>query len=671
MKLVKCYVASFGKLQNFTYDFNGELNTIKEENGWGKSTLATFIKSMFYGLNDSKRNVAENERVKYKPWGSNEKFGGYVQFVWGDKEYKIERFFGAKESEDTIMLFDVATGKPYSNTENLGKRIFEIDEEGFLSTTYFSQKDFQVKSNTSLTAKFNAVCEVQDTEAFDRAVAKLEEKAKTFKYRGDKGIINDCKREIYYLNDEIERSNRAVQTVALLKNDAEILQQEVAELQKQSKNLTEKVGLAGKAEAAAINKARYEKLLADKKTLQEDLNGANFVLNGNLIKDGEVSVYQQKLNEIGVLTSRAESIKNDIISFEKYTPKKEKGKKISAIDIALLIVATALLFVGVALSALNVSVIVGVIVAALGVALYLPTIIKLVKPKKDNSVNPYQELLESKRIELDKTLLQKLELKNEIDIFINKFNLGNDYDMATSLEYIKKIIRASEEISQKLNVVNLELVELEKIKDEFLAVVENTQSLSVLNNELNRVQNEYSRKTVELANKRSSINTHEEFASKVPEFEGKKAELNEKIARCEEEFDLLNKTVKFLKQADENLKIRYRAPLQNSLKKYYGLVTNSDKEVNIDIDLKVTIGENSGQKVTDYYSKGYQNLFEICKRFALTDVLFTGEKPFIILDDPFYNLDDKKLSAALELLKSLSNEYQIIYLVCHESRVAK
>ena len=71
MKLVKCYVASFGKLQNFTYDFNSELNTIKEENGWGKSTLATFIKSMFYGLNDSKRNVAENERVKYRPWGSN------------------------------------------------------------------------------------------------------------------------------------------------------------------------------------------------------------------------------------------------------------------------------------------------------------------------------------------------------------------------------------------------------------------------------------------------------------------------------------------------------------------------------------------------------------------------------------------------------------------------
>ena len=41
----------------------------------------------------------------------------------------------------------------------------------------------------------------------------------------------------------------------------------------------------------------------------------------------------------------------------------------------------------------------------------------------------------------------------------------------------------------------------------------------------------------------------------------------------------------------------------------------------IDIDLNVSIQESDGIKVADYYSKGYQNLIEICKRFALTDVL--------------------------------------------------
>ena len=63
-------------------------------------------------------------------------------------------------------------------------------------------------------------------------------------------------------------------------------------------------------------------------------------------------------------------------------------------------------------------------------------------------------------------------------------------------------------------------------------------------------------------------------------------------------------------------------------------------------------------------------MFEICKRFALTDILFTGEKPFIILDDPFSDLDDDKVAAAVALIKRLAEEYQILYFVCHESRRA-
>ena len=222
MKLIKCYVSSFGKLKDFSHDFSSGLNTFKEDNGWGKSTLATFIKAMFYGLSSGKRSVAENERIKFKPWNSTERFGGSVDFVWGDKQYRIERFFGNKESEDSVRLFDAVTGKEFQNTENLGKRIFEIDEEGFLSTTFFSQKDFQVKSNSSLTAKFNSVCEIQDTEAFDKALIKLEEKAKQYKYRGDKGLISDTKREVNILDEQIERAESSAVAVNVIKNDVKL-----------------------------------------------------------------------------------------------------------------------------------------------------------------------------------------------------------------------------------------------------------------------------------------------------------------------------------------------------------------------------------------------------------------------------------------------------------------
>ena len=106
-----------------------------------------------------------------------------------------------------------------------------------------------------------------------------------------------------------------------------------------------------------------------------------------------------------------------------------------------------------------------------------------------------------------------------------------------------------------------------------------------------------------------------------------------------------------------------------SLVKFSVFAFNNETAEKTNTIMNDMLVEKEGNKLPEYYSKGYQNLFEICKRFALTDVLFTGEKPFIILDDPFYNLDDEKIKTSLALIKELSNEYQIIYFVCHESRV--
>ena len=69
MKLIECYVNNFGKLSDFSYSFKDGLNVIQEENGYGKSTFSAFIKSMLFGLEDTKRiGIFENDRKKYEPW---------------------------------------------------------------------------------------------------------------------------------------------------------------------------------------------------------------------------------------------------------------------------------------------------------------------------------------------------------------------------------------------------------------------------------------------------------------------------------------------------------------------------------------------------------------------------------------------------------------------------
>ena len=63
MRILRLHIENFGTLHDYDLELQDGLHVIHEENGWGKSTLAAFIKAMFYGLpRTAKRSLAENDR---------------------------------------------------------------------------------------------------------------------------------------------------------------------------------------------------------------------------------------------------------------------------------------------------------------------------------------------------------------------------------------------------------------------------------------------------------------------------------------------------------------------------------------------------------------------------------------------------------------------------------
>ena len=50
MRLISLYIENFGNLSAYKYNFDSNLSSFYEENGYGKTTLVSFIKAMFYGL---------------------------------------------------------------------------------------------------------------------------------------------------------------------------------------------------------------------------------------------------------------------------------------------------------------------------------------------------------------------------------------------------------------------------------------------------------------------------------------------------------------------------------------------------------------------------------------------------------------------------------------------
>ena len=90
--------------------------------------------------------------------------------------------------------------------------------------------------------------------------------------------------------------------------------------------------------------------------------------------------------------------------------------------------------------------------------------------------------------------------------------------------------------------------------------------------------------------------------------------------------------------------------------------------VMVDKDLKLHIDEKGAAREVGSFSSGTIDCIMLCMRLSLVDALFTNEKPFLILDDPFVNMDDKHTKRALEMLNKVAEDHQVVYMVCNSSR---
>ncbi len=268
MKLIDCYIENFGKLSDFRLSFSDGLNTVKKDNGYGKTTISVFIKAMLYGLDDTKRvKLEENDRKHYMPWQGG-RCGGSLTFAANGKKYRIERTFMPKAADDTFTLYDVKSGKVCDDfSKNVGEELFGIDADGFERTVFLSESNLSGKNeNKTVSAKLsNLVGCDGDLSVMDDALMLLEKERKLYYKRGGGGEIGDVKAKRIETERRISDLERLNTTY---KEEEEKLKAIISEL---DLAYTEKKRIANEARRA--DEARimrtYEKQYANMKTSVE------------------------------------------------------------------------------------------------------------------------------------------------------------------------------------------------------------------------------------------------------------------------------------------------------------------------------------------------------------------------------------------------------------------
>ncbi len=230
MKLLQCHVDNFGRLSDFDYAFSDGLTVICQPNGFGKSTLAAFLKAMLYGFpRTAGRSISGNERKKYLPWQGGT-YGGSLDFEFEGVRYRVRRTFGRTAARDTFSLRDLDHRTESSRfDQRLGEELFQLDADSFMRSVYLPQgQEQEWGATTSIRTKLgDLVDDTDDLNNYDTAMERLRASRTVYrKFRGSGGRIDELQGQIEALEGELADDERRRPLLAAAADEAQRLSEE-------------------------------------------------------------------------------------------------------------------------------------------------------------------------------------------------------------------------------------------------------------------------------------------------------------------------------------------------------------------------------------------------------------------------------------------------------------
>lgn len=319
MKLIECHIENFGTLSSKNYFFSEGLNPFLDNNGSGKTTLSYFIKAMFYGLSSASRNVADNDRKKFTPWGGGV-FGGSLTFSENGKTYRIERSFGKTPKDDSFKLIDLQSEKISRDySENIGQELFGINSHAYIKSAYYSKdipKERKEDGVESITARLNGIIDDTDIENYKNAEKKLDARRRDYE-KSEKAQISarDGLEKRFVIRKEREEELAACK----IKLSEQLLKLESAEADaKKLEDLyTSAIALEGK-------KDTYSRLLKEVSEKKEGLTDISDFFGGKLPDTDKISELEKKYSEFSALqqtiNAAGSPICREVSDFEENFP---------------------------------------------------------------------------------------------------------------------------------------------------------------------------------------------------------------------------------------------------------------------------------------------------------------------------------------------------------------
>ncbi len=775
MRMIECNIMNFGTLSDFHYDFEHGINRIVRGNGFGKSTLAAFIRVMLYGFEgEGKRDLLSRERKFYEPWqGGN--YGGDIVFEVRGKTYRVTRTFGKKADDDTFELRDMNTNlTSYDFSEKLGIELFDMDSDTFRRTVFVGQDTVETSTNDTINGRIGALVDnTDDLDAFENAKTALEVLTNSLTPRRKTGEVSRLNDRITALSADIipaAELEKSMENILLMRNAEE---DKLAGIREEKDKLAAKAKELGAYMEVATQKDRYEHLLNNREKkaaviaemksrlpaaaessdfpkpdelrrmarnymkASADLSSIklvelsereeeNFDLlckyyegeNPSAETDRYMETWKLIKDHDNEIDKKRESIKKCLDEIDIEEKEKRKSSMVFVISALVFVIVAIILFLTTTVAWAGV----------LACTLWFVCMVLSVYISKSHARVADRHIKVCNILKRDIGILEekKSDLMNEITSFLGKYKkdttfdiipvslleITSDYEAYLSLKCKKdKAYKASDDAKHVLNMTKdfiskalgaepeedpyaqlnryadlsekiLEEKNALEVADKALEVFrrennidaiinasspENSESLADVTDKLEqytRLADESSARLIGL-DKRS-----DELSQNLDDIETKKAEkdrLKEERDRKLEIYECCMIAKEHIISAKESLSARFVKPILDKFLYYHSKITgDKTKEYVVDANIDISVREQGLNHSVQQLSKGLRDVVGLSLRMAFIDVMFPNEKPVLILDDPFVNLDRTNLEAAQKLMELIAGDYQVIYFAARE-----
>lgn len=621
MKIVNVSVVAFGKLQSVNLSFNSGVNVLQNKNAFGKTTFAAFVRAMLYGLNYSYTKEGDervNDVTRYCPWGVGGKFGGSMTVEHNGATYRIERFFGGTARAEVLSVTNESTGAAVDVSGGVGEYFLGLTADSYDRSTYFPQEAVELATNENLDGR---LANLVDSADYDKVQEKL------LAYRRQKRAGRGVGGTIAQLDNEIFDLQRKLHEAELAENT-------------QARN----------AEQHSANEAQLQQLNARKCDIQRQLEEVkrNIVLNSPT--EEQLAAKQRLMDAKLALTKYPQDLVADrqrVVALGDriaQTPRHPNVQKASP-KWWLVVLAAVLILGGAGLCfAGEIPLLIGGgILVVVGAALLAVALL--------SARNKGVETLQS--TEWDELVTDYMRIVGKyVDV------AGKDYEEAARLfwqyfaDYERdcRVYQTVESLTPSMP--NGDIAALNAREREL------TSQLAAVTSEIQRIYRMQG--SLENAVQNAQVADRAEIEDKILNAQQAKAVEEQKFATAERVSALLT-------QAKENLSGGYLPKLKTRVSQLVDFVTNGQYEVSLDGKFAIRIRENGQTKQLSCFSRGVREIVLLCFRVALSELLYDGAVPLVVVDDAFVNYDEDNFVRATALLKELATKCgtQVIYFTCH------